>query len=65
MTARNDHLSFSRLQRYERCPRSYQLHYIDKVAPEPVVALRFGKIVSHSMAAPDDFKRRLLRDAEQ
>jgi hypothetical protein len=28
-------------------------------------ALRFGKTVTDSMAAPDDFKRRLLRDAEQ
>ena len=28
-------------------------------------ALRFGKTVTDSVAAPDDFKRRLLRDAEQ
>ena len=28
-------------------------------------ALRYGKTVSGSIAAPDDFKRRLLRDAEQ
>ena len=28
-------------------------------------ALRFGKTVTDSMASPDDFKRRLLRDAEQ
>ena len=28
-------------------------------------ALRFGKTVTDSMAAPDDFKRRLLEDTEQ
>ena len=28
-------------------------------------ALRFGKTITDSMASPDDFKRRLLRDAEQ
>jgi hypothetical protein len=28
-------------------------------------ALRFGKTVSGSIAAPDDFKRRLLQETEQ
>ena len=28
-------------------------------------ALRFGKTVSDSMAAPDDFKRRLLDETQQ
>jgi len=28
-------------------------------------ALRFGKTVSDSMTAPDDFKRRLLKETQQ
>jgi hypothetical protein len=31
----------------------------------PAGALRYGKTVSKSMAAPDDFKRRLLEDTER
>jgi hypothetical protein len=27
---KNEHLSFSRLTRFETCPLSYKLHYIDK-----------------------------------
>ena len=30
MAFRNEHLSFSRLQRFEQCPLSFKLHYIDK-----------------------------------
>jgi len=44
-TFRNEHLSYSRLSRFEQCPLSYRLHYIEKHAPEPVAALRFGKVV--------------------
>ena len=40
---RNDHLSFSRLQRFEACPLSFKLHYIDKAEAEPGIPLRFGK----------------------
>jgi len=42
---KNDHLSFSRLTRYESCPLSYRLHYIDKHQPEPGITLRFGKVI--------------------
>lgn len=42
---RNDHLSFSRLQRYETCPLSYRLHYLDKQQAEPGIPLRFGKVI--------------------
>ena len=45
MAFRNEHLSFSRLQRYEQCPLSFKLHYIDKRQADPGVALRFGKAV--------------------
>ena len=30
MAFTNTHLSFSRLQRFEQCPLSFKLHYIDQ-----------------------------------
>jgi RecB family exonuclease len=33
------------LSRFEQCPLSYRLHYIDKRAAEPGVPLRFGKAI--------------------
>lgn len=45
---RNSHLSFSRLSRFEQCPLSFKLHYIDKLVAEPGVPLRFGKAI-HSV----------------
>lgn len=48
MTARrftNTHLSYSRLSRFEQCPASFKLHYIDKRQAEPGVPLKFGKLV--------------------
>lgn len=42
---RNPHLSYSRLSRFEQCPLSYQLHYIEKKAAEPGLPLRFGKLI--------------------
>jgi putative RecB family exonuclease len=42
---RNTHLSYSRLSRFEQCPLSYRLHYIEKKPAEPGLALRFGKTV--------------------
>jgi putative RecB family exonuclease len=42
---RNQHLSYSRLSRFETCPLSYKLHYIDKKQAEPGLPLRFGKLV--------------------
>ena len=53
---KNHHLSFSRLTRYESCPLSYRLHYIDKHQPEPSMAPRFGKVI-HAVL------ERLVRDA--
>lgn len=41
----NKHLSFSRLSRFEQCPLSFKLNYIDKRRAEPGVPLRFGKLV--------------------
>ena len=45
MTFTNQHLSFSRLSRYEQCPLSFKLHYIDGEEAEPGTALLFGKII--------------------
>lgn len=47
MSFTNAHLSFSRLHRFEQCPKSFQLAYIERrpvegPVPEP---LRFGKAV--------------------
>ena len=53
---RNEHLSFSRLTRFETCPLSYKLHYIDRKKSEPGLPLRFGKLV-HSVV------ERLVREA--
>jgi RecB family exonuclease len=44
-TLRNAHLSYSRLTRFEQCPLSYKLHYLDKKQAEPGVPLRFGKVI--------------------
>src|SRR5574339_504764 len=42
---KNQHLSYSRLSRFETCPLSYRLHYIDKQQAEPGLPLRFGKTI--------------------
>jgi len=42
---KNQHLSYSRLSRFETCPLSYRLHYIEKKQAEPGLPLRFGKTV--------------------
>jgi len=44
-SARNTHLSYSRLSRFETCPLSYRLHYLDKLQAEPGMPLRFGKMI--------------------
>lgn len=59
MTFKNEHLSFSRLSRFESCPLSYQLHYIEKHAAEPITALRFGKVIH---AVLERLVRELLDD---
>ena len=42
---KNQHLSYSRLSRFETCPLSYRLHYIEKQQAEPGLPLRFGKTI--------------------
>jgi RecB family exonuclease len=41
----NAHLSFSRLSKFEACPLSFKLHYVDKVPAEPGVPLLFGSTI--------------------
>jgi RecB family exonuclease len=41
----NPHLSYSRLSRFEQCPLSFKLHYVDKQEAEPGAPLRFGKAI--------------------
>jgi len=38
-------LSFTKLSRYETCPLSYKLHYLDRLTSEPGVPLLFGSAV--------------------
>lgn len=45
MNFRNEHLSYSRLTRFEQCPLSFKLHYIEKRQAEPGIPLRFGKLM--------------------
>ena len=56
MSGRNEYLSFTRLSRFEACPASYKLHYLDKHQPEPGLPLRFGKLI-HAVV------ERLVREA--
>lgn len=45
MPYRNAHLSFSRITRFESCPLSFKLHYIDRRGAEPTETLQFGKTI--------------------
>ncbi len=45
MAYRNSHLSFSRLSRFEQCPLSFKLHYIDQVPSNSSLQLVFGKAI--------------------
>ena len=45
MSFANAHLSYSRLSRFEQCPLSFKLHYIDQVQSEPGLPLIFGKTI--------------------
>ena len=45
MAFKNKHLSYSRLSRFEQCPLSFKLHYIEEQEAEPGISLRFGKAI--------------------
>ena len=45
MAFKNKHLSYSRLSRFEQCPLSFKLHYIEQQKAKPGVPLRFGKAI--------------------
>lgn len=45
------YLSFSRLQRYLRCPEEYRLHYIEGLRPrEEPASLAFGRTIHQALA---------------
>lgn len=50
-TFANTHLSYSRLSRFEQCPLSFKLQYIDRAPAEPGMPLRFGKVVHAALEA--------------
>ncbi len=54
----NKHLSYSRLNRYEQCPLSFKLQYIDKLPNEAGMPARFGNLVHKVL-------ERLLREHVQ
>lgn len=39
---KNEYLSYSRLSKFEQCPKSFRLHYIERLPSEPGLALFFG-----------------------
>lgn len=53
---RNSSLSYSRLSRYEQCPLSFKLHYIDRKSSQPNDPMKFGKAVHATL-------ERLVREA--
>lgn len=42
---KNAYLSFSRLKRFESCPLSFKLHYIDRLKSAPGDPLKFGSLL--------------------
>jgi putative RecB family exonuclease len=42
---KNDHLSYSRLSRFEQCPLSFKLHYIDQSKAASNMSLKFGRVI--------------------
>ena len=56
---KNQHLSYSRLSRFETCPLSYRLHYIEKKQAEPGLPLRFGKTIH---AVPERLIKEVVDD---
>jgi putative RecB family exonuclease len=64
MAFTNPHLSFSRINRFEQCPLSFKLAYVDRLPvsqplPEP---LRFGKVVH---AALEHFFREAIEQKHE
>lgn len=59
------HLSVSRLRRFEQCPKSFELHYVQGLAGEPNDSLRFGSLLHavlerlHRWVLDEEFAGRL------
>lgn len=46
---KNFHLSVSRLRRYDQCPQSFKLHYVEEKPSEPGEAGEFGKLLHDTL----------------
>ncbi|MCU0686197.1 MAG: PD-(D/E)XK nuclease family protein [Polyangiaceae bacterium] len=55
MTFRHEHLSYSRLAKWEQCPLAFRFAYVDRLPGEPALPLRFGRVVHAAL-------ERLVRD---
>lgn len=44
-TTPGNKLSYTKVSRYEQCPMSYKLHYIDRATPSPADNLTFGSVI--------------------
>ena len=42
-------LSYSKVNRFEQCPMSYKLHYLDKTKSDPANHLLFGIVVHETL----------------
>ncbi|HEU4406783.1 MAG TPA: PD-(D/E)XK nuclease family protein [Polyangiaceae bacterium] len=55
MAFRHEHLSYSRLSKWEQCPLAFRFAYVDRLPGEPALPLRFGRVVHAAL-------ERLFRD---
>jgi RecB family exonuclease len=51
MTFANEYLSYSRIKRYEKCPRSFELHYVRRAPAHANPATQFGSVLHRSLEA--------------
>ena len=45
MAFRHEHLSYSRLAKWQQCPLAFRFAYVDRLPGEPATPLRFGRLV--------------------
>lgn len=55
MAFRHEHLSYSRLSKWEQCPLAFRFAYVDRLPGEPALPLRFGRVMHAAL-------ERLVRD---
>jgi putative RecB family exonuclease len=49
MTLTNEHLSYSRIARFEQCPKSFALRYVDKIPETPSPEQRFDVVLRETL----------------